>query len=236
MMYPYAEFLLAFDRSHRDLVHRNAPENTRAAVIIESRPDYFLPVVIRETMHFLGPRWNLHVFCGELNHAYVCRSLEGWDVHIQKLPGLGRLTVAQYSGILMSPAFWSAFAEDKVLVFQTDSILCGSNVDDFFSYDFVGAPCGRFDELYIANGGLSLRSRRVMLDCLSRLSPKDGVPEDVFFTAAARSIGAAMPGLAVACRFAVESIYTDHPFGVHGTDKNYHSLDVAEKITRAIRF
>ncbi len=43
-----------------------------------------------------------------------------------------------------------------------------------------------------------------------------------------------MPSLVTACRFAVESMYTGHPVGVHGTDKCFHSTEIAEKITRAI--
>jgi hypothetical protein len=236
MMYPYAEFLLDFDRKHGSFTHHNSPENTRAAVIVETRPQFFLPKVIRNTMFFLGPRWNLHVFCGELSHDYIQDFLKGWSVRVTKFPGLFHLSVTHYSGIVTSPSFWSGFAEDKLLIFQSDSILCGPNIEDFIAYDYVGAPCGRFDEQYIANGGLSLRTRRVMLDCVERFRPGDGVPEDVFFTSAVRQMGAAMPDMATACRFAVESLYSEHPVGVHGTDKCFHSTEIAEKITRAIRY
>jgi hypothetical protein len=235
-MYPYAEFLIDFDRKHGGLIHENAPENSRGAVIVESRPFFFLPKVIRNTMFFLGRRWNLHVFCGELSHAYIQQALEGWNVRITKFPGMHRLTSTQYNGILTSPEFWKSFREDKLLLFQSDTLLSAGNVEDFFGYDYVGAPCARFDEQYVANGGLSLRTRKVMLDCVSRFRPNDGVPEDVFFTGAVREIGGTMPDMKTATRFAVESLYTEHPVGVHGTDKCFHSVEVAEKITRAIEY
>jgi hypothetical protein len=237
MMYPYAEFLIDFYRKHAGMTHQNCPENTRAAVIIETRPHFFLPKVIRNVMFFLGPQWNLHILCGEHSYSYIQRFLPGWDVRIIRIPTVAcHLPEASYNQIMTSPGFWGLFSESKLLVFQSDSLLSGANVEDFLRYDYIGAPCGRFDEQYIANGGLSLRTRRVMLDCLSRRRPQPGVPEDVFFTQAVREIGAAMPDLPTAVRFSVESLYTTHPFGVHGTDKYFHSTDVAEKITRAISY
>jgi hypothetical protein len=186
-------------------------------------------------MFFLGPSWNLYVFCSEISHDYAQSFLQGWSVRVTKLR-TARLSIEDYSGILTSPTFWQGFTEEKVLVFQTDSILTGSNIDDFMEYDFIGAPCGQFDEQFVVNGGLSLRSRSAMLDVVSRFRLPDGMPEDIFFTGILREIGARMPNLATATRFAVESLYSEHPVGVHGTDKCYHSVEVAEKITRATRY
>jgi hypothetical protein len=236
MMYPYAEFLLDFERKHHQLTHANRKENTLAAVILEARPFFFLPKVIRNTMFFLGPTWNLHVFVSERSHEYVTASLAGWNITVSKFTQGARLAVADYNAILTSPQFWRTFAEEKLLIFQSDSLLTGSNVEEFLGYDLVGAPCGRFDEQYVANGGLSLRTRRVMLDCLAGFSCPAGMPEDVFFTGALREMGAAIPDFQTAAAFAVESIYTRHPVGVHGTDKCYHGIDIAQKIVSAIRY
>ena len=236
MIFPYAQFLLDFDTKHGGLVHHNSPENTRAAIIVETRPFFFLPKVIRNTMYFLGPRWNLHVFCGELSFDYVLAALQGWQVHIGKFSGLHRLPTSDYNKLMMGQNFWQTFKEERLLIFQTDSILTASGIDEFCAYDYVGAPCGRLDEQYIANGGLSLRSRKAMLECITKFRPAEGIAEDVFFTQAARAIGAAMPNLETATRFAVESVYTSHPIGVHGTDKCYHSIEVAQKIVSATQY
>jgi hypothetical protein len=236
MMYPYAQFLIDFEGKHGELTHTNVPENTRAAIIIETRPLYFLPKVIRNAMYFLGPRWNLYVFSGEPAFPYLQQTLGRWGVMLAKLPGIHRLSSADYSRLLSTAEFWRHFPEEKLLVFQVDCILCGSNVEEFTQYDFVGAPCSRFDEHYVANGGLSLRSKSVMLECSTRFSRSDNVPEDVFFTSAVRQIGAAMPDLHTAASFAVESIYVRHPVGVHGTDKCYHTIETAETIVRGIQY
>jgi len=236
MMFPYAEFLIEFDRKHAAMLHANSPENTRAAVIVETRPDYFLPKVIRNTMFFLGPAWNLYVFCGELSYPYALKFLQGWGAQVVKLAGVHQFSIADYNKLLISRQFWDFFREERLLVFQLDSVMTGRNIEDFRDFDYVGAPCGRFDEQYVANGGLSLRSRRMMLECVSNFRPVDGVAEDIFFSEAVRKAGGAMPDMNTATRFAVESIYTAHPVGVHGTDKYFHSVEIAQKITRDTRF
>src|SRR5258708_1980114 len=119
MMFPYAEFLMDFDRKHGAMAHANSPENTRAAIIVESRPLYFLPKVIRNTMYFLGPTWNLHVFWGEHSHEFVRSSLPGWEVGIVKIPGLYRMGIPEYNSLLMGPPFWQLFREEKLLLFQS---------------------------------------------------------------------------------------------------------------------
>jgi Protein of unknown function (DUF5672) len=155
MMYPYAEFLIDFGRRHAGLTHHNCPENTQAAVIVETRPCFFLPIVIRNVMFFLGPHWNLHILCGENSRGYLQSALRDWNVRLMQLPGrAARLSKTDYNGIMTSPHFWGCFPESKLLVFQADSLLSSPDVEDFLGYDFVGAPCGLFDERYFANGGL----------------------------------------------------------------------------------
>lgn len=236
-MPPYAQFLVDFDRKHSAVVHRNSAGNTRAAVIIETRPQFLLPRVIRNVMCFLGPSWNLHLLCGPYAYGYLRDRLAGWQVGATRLSGdTSRFSIRDYNAILLSPEFWNRLREDKILIFQHDSLLADRTVEDFIDYDYVGAPCGRLDEQYIANGGLSLRTRQVMLACLARFDPEPDEPEDVYFTRAVRRLGASMPDFATACRFCVESVYLGHPFGVHATNRNFHSVEVARRIVDAIRY
>lgn len=164
-------------------------------------------------------------------------SLPGWEVWYRRLPGFGpKLLRENYNQLMMFPGFWASFPETKLLIFQADSLLSSPHIDQFLDYDYVGAPFGSFDENYGANGGLSLRTRDVMLECLKRFPPPQGEAEDAYFTPAVRRIGGAVPDFKTATRFSVESIYSAHPVGVHGTDKYFHSLEVARKITQAIPY
>lgn len=111
-----------------------------------------------------------------------------------------------------------------------------AHIADFLQWDYIGAPCGRSAETYVANGGLALRSRQMMLDCLGLASPAENEPEDMFYTDKVRQLGGAMPDVRTAARFSVETAYVGHPFGVHGTDKYLHPLEVAERIVRAVEY
>lgn len=76
---------------------------------------------------------------------------------------------------------------EHVLLFQSDSVLCASSVrsvEDFFEYDFVGAPIKEgFGQGY--NGGLSLRRASTMLRVLGEFEWKEtgGGPEDQWYFA-----------------------------------------------------
>jgi hypothetical protein len=234
MMQPYGDFLVDFEHRYPGWTHANDPQNTRAAVIVETRPDFFLPKVVRNVMFHLGPAWNLYVLTAEATAQWLTPFLPGWRVVVAPIAKGPRLPRDGYNHLLLQEGFWKMFAEEQLLVFQTDSLLCGPNIGDFLDYDLVGAPCGRFDEEYVANGGLSLRRRDLMLDCLGRATPADGEPEDVFFTAGVRALGGKLPDVRTAACFALESIYVEHPVGVHGTDKNFHSLEVARAVVDAV--
>jgi Protein of unknown function (DUF5672) len=234
MLYPYARFLHDFERRHGAWTHKNLPTNTKAAILIEGRPLYFLPMVLKNTMFFLGGEWNLHVLYGEFAQEYLTEQLADWDVNGIKLQGFTNVSRAERDSLMKSSEFWKLFSEEKLLVFGSNSVMCGSNVGEFLDYDFIGAPMGTA-EAFSLNGGFSLRSRRKLIECI--VTGRDnGEPEDEFFTRMMRQIGAATPDFVSACRFAVASAYEGHPVGVPGTDEGLHSAEIAEKIVHRIAY
>jgi hypothetical protein len=234
MVYPYVKFLLDFDRRHGSLTHCNSPSNTKAAVLVESRPLYFLPMVLKNVMFFLGSQWNLHVVYGEFSERYLDGLLNDWDVNGIKLQGVTHLSRAQRSELLKSSEFWKLFSEEKLLVFESNSVMCSSKVDEFIDYDFIGAPIGTA-ESFSLNGGFSLRSRRKMIQCIVE-GRDNGEPEDEFFTRMMRQTGAATPDFVSACRFAVAEAYECQPLGVPAVDEGLHSPEIAEKIVAQITY
>ena len=237
MMSPYGEFLVDFERKHGDHTHRNDPGNTKAAIIVETRPLFFLPKVIRNVMYFLGRDWNLHVLTGPMAYDFVRSSLPGWDVRIDVLPwNPVWLALQDYSRYLALREFWTRLREQTVLVFQPDTLLTGPGIEEFLGWDYVGAPCVSLDENYHACGGLSLRSRDAMVACTERAVLGADEPEVAFFSTGVRALGGRMPDLLTAARFCLESLYVSHPLGVLGTDKFLHSLDVARTVTAAIAY
>jgi beta-1,4-mannosyl-glycoprotein beta-1,4-N-acetylglucosaminyltransferase len=241
MLYPYAEYLKTWTVDTPDWpAHVNYPESKLGAIIVETRPSYWLPMVIRQVMGMLGPAWYLHAFLSVASERYLREMLGGswqFEVHRVGTQLLGSRTEA-YSELLTSPAFWSQFTQEKLLVFQADSLVTSTDASPWLFYDFIGAPCGgsmTHDQTnFLYQGGTSLRSKRAMLE-VCKIKRAAGMPEDEYFTRALREIGGFhLPTHDMAARFCVESIYKAHPFGVHGTDKFYQDAWLAEKILAGI--
>lgn len=89
------------------------------------------------------------------------------------------LTKAGYNALLLLPEFWHSIpARDRVLIFQTDSIVCTDRdfeLADFDDLDLVGAEWdNRRPVGFVINGGsggFSLRNKQMVLDCLDRFPP-----------------------------------------------------------------
>lgn len=234
MQYPYEKFLKRFARKHSKQAHDNKPENKKAAVFVDGREHWAIPSVLKNFSYFLGPDWNFYVFHTERNRDYVERTTKKWDIQTFVIDK-PRFTPETFTKLTTNPAFWQNFQEDYLLIFQTDCIACQPFDPKWLQYDYIGAPCGQNNETF--NGGLSLRNRKTFQRALhSYHSFLDGQPEDVFFTKALRHMGANLPDGYEAGHFSVESFYYNLPFGVHGTDKGYHSSYCAEKIVKQIQF
>jgi hypothetical protein len=218
----------------------NRPENTKVCVIVEPRNHPFLELVVRNVMHFAGDGygWNLHVFCGTQNYDSVKAMFPGWSFAITNI-GLANIDADLHNLLLVQPTFWNKIAEETVLVFQTDACLFRPLPERFLQYDFVGAPYLNTHEQTPSgrgfNGGLSLRKRSVMLECIERVTLKDiaqfreqhgkanlpsvtylnKVAEDVFFNNAMEILGKKLPDYDTAVAFSTEAVYNRDSIGSH---------------------
>ncbi|CAF1083373.1 unnamed protein product [Adineta steineri] len=120
--------------------------------------------------------------------------------------------------ILTSASFWHQVQGDKVLFFQTDSVLCSNslyNLTDFLQYDFIGAPWSWGG---CCNGGLSIRNRQKILQMLESSCihyQLHTLNEDGWFTNNLPDFNGSVAPTSVAKRFSVETMYHSRPFGVH---------------------
>ncbi|KAK7956393.1 uncharacterized protein PG986_005615 [Apiospora aurea] len=163
-------------------------------------------------LHFatvLGPAWPLVLFTLEehwkmpYSPAFV-RAIHRGQIEIRYLPPATQLTSSRdVSDFLTRPWIWEQVeSAHRVLMFQLDSILCSKSlhtVEDFFEYDFVGAP---IDPKYGAgyNGGLSLRSPKLFAAITREadFAQSDQEFEDQWFYAEALKRGAVLPTRLVA--------------------------------------
>jgi len=137
---------------------------------------------------------------------------------------------------MTTPEFWKDYFDyERVLIFQRDTGLLKKGIEEFFEYDYVGAPCYNFvRDQTIQNGGLSLRNPRVMeyicrmygwktdlqdLMVVGQYSTARFFAEDIFFCLRMIKHGAGnLAPIEVAKKFSVESKFELGSLGYHRMD------------------
>lgn len=191
-----------------------------AMVILETRPTFWLPLVIKNALEVLGHQCTLYVVGTHEVHIFLQTVEPDMKYRPFTIEAPRTITTATYSCMLLQKTFWDIFEEPKVLVFQADCILLRPITPHHLIYDFLGARCGE-DSI---NGGLSLRTKRAMMTALDSMTEEElQMPEDVAFTTCLRRLGGYTLPDATACdNFAIET--TGSPgevVGIHGTDKYF---------------
>jgi len=222
-----------------------AGTTAHVAVIIEPRCHPALEHVVRNAAYFLGEGWQVQLFHGVGNEAFTRSLFSCAELSQLQLVCLGveDLTRKAYSELLCSHWFWSRVAAERVLIFQTDSLICRRGVEEFQKYDYVGAPwrlnhAWTFGVPWLShagNGGFSLRSRSVALAMLDSVDFSRGETEDLFFAEHIPRVGGQLAPREVAMRFSVESVFATNPFGIHKPGK-YLSAAEVEQLLRSVSY
>ena len=192
-----------------------AGTSERVAFIIEPRRHPALEHVVRNVAHFLGDGWQMQIFHGTANSAYVrslfsAEEIERIQLVSLQVDNLGR---DAYSELLCSHWLWTHVAAETALLFQTDALLCRGGIERFGSWDYIGAPwdtrevwCADHEWLHDAgNGGLTIRSKSASLAALDAVDYSCGAPEDLYFVETFPRIGRMLAPREEARRFSVES-------------------------------
>ena len=226
-------------------------KHSKAALLIDPRYSEETFAVTMNIMYNLGPGWNLYIYC-----SHQCDKLQaeftGLPVVFRELRDSSMPSAFKVSKWLMSSALWKSFPEDRILVFQVDSLLIKRfEIRNYLSMDYpfigaygpgVGADM-RTPRGVGMNGGLSLRSPAAMIKCLEQITPemvnqyrsKHGLialpynplkgiyyMEDVYFYHALEMLGYALPPVEVQTKFSVQSAYDKDTMGIHGYDKGWY--------------
>ena len=179
------------------------------AVITETRYISNIGSVIRDHLQFL-PGYDLIIFHGS-NNEVLFKGLKGkrFTVNINNLH--------QYNALMTSTEYWNKLLSyDRVLIFQHESMILRDGIEEFYEWDYVGAPW-KF-QLHGGNGGLSLRNPKIMYETLTRIpyNPTLGY-EDVYFC---NHMKGNLAPREVCEKFSCETIYKLGTLGYHAID-NY---------------
>ena len=144
------------------------------SVLIEYRCLPHLEFLIRNTILKLGEKWCHTIICGNLNYDFMinlCSTISS-KIKIIKTD-YDNLFPSDYSLFLSSLDFWNLLNGKKILIYQEDSIIFKSNIEDFLQWDYIGAPWpeGQNDNKNgVGNGGISLRTKDIMIQIINTIS------------------------------------------------------------------
>jgi hypothetical protein len=212
--------------------------NYYEAVLIEFRCLPHLEFLIRNSINKLGNKWSQTIICGNDNYDYMTRivSMIERDIKIVKLD-YNNIDVNIYNKLLMTTDFWNNIVGEKILIYQEDTCIFKSNIDEFLEWDYIGAPflksCNDTPNC-VGNGGLSLRTKRIMIEVINKIHYIDTIfnsstinymksvkliipPEDVYFSKNMQDFGIGkVADWDTAYSFSSESIVNKDSFGGHG--------------------
>ena len=166
-----------------------------------------------------------------------------------------RTFIWQYSKFLTNLDFWESLPGENLLMFQSDTCLCGTSVyklEQLTNYDYVAATWPEdvyterhtdlFNgELLGGNGGLSFRKKSAMVNLLKNKHlhsfpcPADvvGQPinEDMWFCSHPMFKDLKLPTVEESKQFFNEFVVTDTPLGVHNIWR-YNDSSTMEHLAR----
>ena len=212
------------ENQYKDMLNYNPVKDNKLAIIVETRNLEYLDWVVDTVKYHLN--WNIRFFCSHESYSSI------QNVEKSIIP-----KNINYSKIFKDIEFWKDIDEEYILVFQHDSFVLRSGIEEFLQYDYIGAPWywtygdykdKRYKDLKDfqqgGNGGFSLRKKSSMIKMIES-NPPDYEYEDMYFS---NALTKDVP-LEVKKRFAVESMFYPDPLGVHHITK-YLNNDQIEKI------
>jgi hypothetical protein len=190
-----------------------------AVLFIETRPKARIPEVINDHLQYLPDDFELIVYCSKQNKANfygINAKFNIVEIH----------SLRDYNYLLTSLDFWKPLIKyNRVLITQFDSMLLREGIEDFYQWDYVGAPW-KFQQ-HGGNGGLSLRNPRIMKEIIEvePYHPSHGY-EDVYFSN--RMNGYQLAPRDVCSEFSCETIFKLGTLGYHAIHNYMNNEQINE--------
>ena len=212
-------------------------ESKNEAVFIEYRSFPHVEFLIKNAIYRLGENWCHTIICGNKNHSFmlnICNKISP-EIRVIKT-NHDNISVSEYNKLLTNSDFWNSLKGSKILIYQEDSFIFKNNIEEFMKWDYIGAPFLKNSNdtpNSVGNGGLSLRTKTVMLNVLNTISPTKTVynsstlnymknnnlnypPEDVYFSKNMQELKIGnVANWNDASNFSSESHYNPKSFGGH---------------------
>jgi hypothetical protein len=211
-------------------------ESKNIAILLESRIFENTEFILRQFSRFLPEDFAMWIYVTENvynEYLEIANKLNN-GIKIIILPNEYKLTsIDDYNNIMFNKSFWNLLIQfERVLIFQMDTMIYKNTIEQFYQYDYVGAP---WDPKYkicdsnVGNGGLSLRNIKATIDCLNNMDKiidsGEKIHEDIFYSKAMIKLGYKIPDIETASLFAIEDyMHNENCFGSHKLEKFHINL------------
>lgn len=220
----FNDFVISLSSKFANYIPKIPRETEYNTVIFELRPMKIIKNIIQNHLYFLNKnksniQWGLQIICGLENEDFIREQLKDWNNVVYTNIGITNIKDrTEHTAILKTTNFWESLNGSKILLFQTDSLILREGIDEFLKYDYVGAPWSKPKEnVYVGNGGLSLRTKSKMIEILKKHPNDNSTLEDIYFSKYMKNEN--IVDYETAKRFCVEDVYFENPMGIHKTEK-----------------
>ena len=215
----------------KKIVYHHKENCKNLMLILDTRLSLALILVIKNAIDKM-PNFNLMLISTKetINFVENIFGKISYKVEINK----SKINLVEYSKILLDQNIWKKIKEDRVLIFQSDTIILRNILDDEFpKLSMLGPVCVDFENenKFMINGGFSLRNTKLMMELCTNKIINSSV-EDLFYTEQIRKhYPELIPTIQECNDFAIESIGNKLTAkGIHGTDKYYRTFSGYKEI------
>ena len=110
-----------------DIFEKIVKKSNKMAVLVEPRKHIHLSGVLKNFCSKLGMDWSMTIFVGNNNFDFVKNIIGNSNIKIIKL-NTNNLSIEKYSELLLNKNFWNQLDSEKILIFQTDTLLSKNNI------------------------------------------------------------------------------------------------------------
>lgn len=171
-----------------------------AMVIVEPRAHPHLQYVLENFDSNMPLGYDLYIFHGKSAGDFVRRQAKNVALHrhiVYIALEADSFSATDYNRLLKDEDFWAKIDAEKILTFQTDSVLCAASprkINDFEHIAYIGCGYGKRagnrtnywpsvgDPPFWGNGGVTFRRKSKMLECLACVPHQRDDPEDAFYS------------------------------------------------------
>ena len=219
---------------------RNIRESKKCkynAVLIENREDIRIEPVLLNLLYFTNEEIGIQIFYNQENEDFIKNLINKYNFQNISLTKMNyaKFDREKYQDFIFSKEFYDNVHGEKILLFQTDSLLLKEFDMNYFNYDFIGAVWNEptmqqktlsklfKDKKPIGNGGFNIRDikkcKKIASEILNYQRPSIKINEDNVYSYLLQEnlklLNAKFPSIEEAKHFSVESVPHPDPMAIH---------------------